>query len=154
MKKKNKSTIFDSKSQAIGYTKEHYQVFEKSIIYIEDSLLLIIKLNMNIFKTLAYIELSKVPSSRFSKSLAKIEKKSEYIEYLTITTFLFYQLTLQLCCLSQIKPSIRSFFLSQQFITQCMIAVCAYRRNYVWSINTLTFLYSYPTQRTTKKLNP
>ena len=25
------------------------------------------------------------------------------------------------------------------------MAVCAYRRNYVWSINTLTFLCSYPT---------
>jgi len=32
---------------------------------------------MNIFKTLVYIELSKVPSSRFSKSLAKTEKKSD-----------------------------------------------------------------------------
>ena len=46
------------------------------------------------------------------------------------------------------------FFLSQQFITQGVMAVCAYRRNYVWSINTLTFLCSYPIQRTTKKLNP
>ena len=46
------------------------------------------------------------------------------------------------------------FFLSQQFITQGVIAVHAYRRNYVWSINTLTFLYSYPTHRTTKELNP
>ena len=33
------------------------------------------------------------------------------------------------------------------------MAVHAYRRNYIWSINTLTFLYSYPTQRTTKELN-
>ena len=46
------------------------------------------------------------------------------------------------------------FFLSQQFITWGVMAVCAYKRNYVWSINTLTFLYSYPTQRTTKELNP
>ena len=46
------------------------------------------------------------------------------------------------------------FILSQQFITQDTIAVCAYRRNYIWSINTLAFLYSYPTQRTTKELNP
>ena len=46
------------------------------------------------------------------------------------------------------------FFLSQQFITQGMMAVHAYRRNYVWSINTLTFLCSYPTQKTTKELNP
>jgi len=46
------------------------------------------------------------------------------------------------------------FFLSQQFITWGAIAVRAYRRNYVWSIDTLTFLCSYPTQRTTKELNP
>ena len=46
------------------------------------------------------------------------------------------------------------FFLSQQFITWGAIAVHAYRRNYVWSINILTFLCSYPTQRTTKELNP
>jgi len=46
------------------------------------------------------------------------------------------------------------FFLGQQFITRGAMAVHAYRRNYVWSINTLTFLCSYPTQRTTKKLNP
>jgi len=36
------------------------------------------------------------------------------------------------------------FFLSQQFITQGMMAVCAYRRNYVWSINTLTFFMQLP----------
>ena len=46
------------------------------------------------------------------------------------------------------------FFFSQQFITWGAMAVRAYRRNYVWSINTLTFLYSYPTQKTTKELNP
>ena len=34
------------------------------------------------------------------------------------------------------------FFLSQQFITWGMMAVCAYRRNYVWSINTLNFFYA------------
>ena len=45
------------------------------------------------------------------------------------------------------------FFLSQQFIILGVMIVCAYRRNYVWSINTLTFLCSYPTQRTTKELN-
>ena len=36
------------------------------------------------------------------------------------------------------------FFLSQQFITQGTMAVCAYRRNYVWSINTLTFFMQLP----------
>ena len=46
------------------------------------------------------------------------------------------------------------FFLSQHFIIQDIMAVCAYRRNYIWSINTLAFLCSYPTQRTTKELNP
>jgi len=46
------------------------------------------------------------------------------------------------------------FFCSQQFITQGTMVVHAYRRNYVWSINTLTFLCSYPTQRTTKESNP
>ena len=34
------------------------------------------------------------------------------------------------------------FFLSQQFITWGTMAVHAYRRNYVWSINTLTFFYA------------
>ena len=33
------------------------------------------------------------------------------------------------------------FFLSQQFITRGAMAVRAYRRNYVWSINTLTFFF-------------
>jgi len=33
------------------------------------------------------------------------------------------------------------FFFSQQFITWGVMAVHAYRRNYVWSINTLTFFY-------------
>ena len=49
---------------------------------------------------------------------------------------------------------IKIFFLSQQFIIWGVMAVHAYRRNYVWSINTLTFLCSYPTQRITKELNP
>ena len=44
-----------------------------------------------------------------------------------------------------IRCSINFFFLSQQFITRGAMAVHAYRRNYVWSINTLTFLYSYST---------
>ena len=46
------------------------------------------------------------------------------------------------------------FFLTQQFITWGAMVVHAYRRNYIWSINILTFLCSYPTQRTTKELNP
>ena len=46
------------------------------------------------------------------------------------------------------------FFLNQQFITRGAMVVCAYRRNYVWRINTLTFLCSYLIQRTTKELNP
>ena len=34
------------------------------------------------------------------------------------------------------------------------MAVHTYKRNYVWNINTLIFLCSYPTQKTTKELNP
>ena len=34
------------------------------------------------------------------------------------------------------------FFFNQQFITQGMMVVHAYKRNYVWSINTLTFFYA------------
>jgi len=36
------------------------------------------------------------------------------------------------------------FFLSQQFITWSMMAVHAYRRNYVWSINILIFFMQLP----------
>jgi len=35
-------------------------------------------------------------------------------------------------------------YLVQQFITWGAMAVCAYRRNYVWSVNTLTFFIQLP----------
>ena len=47
-----------------------------------------------------------------------------------------------------------SFFFFKSIIYYMgTIVVYVYRRNYVWSINTLIFLYSYPIQRTTKELN-
>ena len=42
---------------------------------------------------------------------------------------------------SPIFTTLIFFFLSQQFITRGAMAVRAYRRNYVWSINTLTFFF-------------
>ena len=40
--------------------------------------------------------------------------------------------------------SVFFFFLVQQFITWGAMVVRAYRRNYVWSVNTLTFFIQLP----------
>jgi len=42
-------------SRAIGHTKEYYQEFEKFVVHIEDNLLLIIRLDPDIVKSLADI---------------------------------------------------------------------------------------------------
>jgi len=47
-------------SWTICDVKEHYQIFEKSAVFIRDCLLLIIRLNVDIIKILTDIKLGKV----------------------------------------------------------------------------------------------